>query len=385
MSRGPIYVEAWEAACALGADGDAIADALFAAAPPPVADRETLIDGRSVPVGRASFALPDLLGATRTNRLLAHVHGRFADAVAEARDRVGPRRFGVIVGTSTSGIGEAGAALKAKLTDGRWPDGFAMRNQQLGDTARFAAELSGAEGPCYTISTACTSGARALASAARLIEAGLCDAVLCGGVDSVCALTLNGFSALDSISDAPCNPMSRNRRGINIGEGGGLFVLSRQPSAFRLAGWGESSDSHHISAPDPTGQGAERALRRALASAGVGAEDVGFVHLHGTATRLNDQMEAGVVHRLFGPATPSSSTKPLTGHTLGAAGALQAAFCLMAMERGRLPPHLWDGERDPDLPDIRLVAPGEQESVSLTISASYAFGGNNAALALATA
>jgi 3-oxoacyl-[acyl-carrier-protein] synthase-1 len=384
MRGRDITIETYEAACALGDRAGSVSAALFDDAPLLVHDHETLIDGRSVPVGRVPFSLDGYPGRTRTNRLLAHLYAGIADAVMDLRETVGPKRLAVVIGTSTTGIGEGGKSLAAKLEDDCWPEDFSLQDQELGDTAAFAAALSGAQGPCYTISTACTSGARAMASGARLLLAGLCDAVLCGGVDSLCDLTLNGFAALDSISDAPCNPMSRNRKGINIGEGGALFLLSRRPGPHRIAGWGESSDSHHISAPDPSGQAPERAIRRALDMAGAAPEDVGFVHLHGTATRLNDRMEAGVVHRLFGADAPSSSTKPLTGHTLGAAGALQAAFCLMAMESGRLPPHLWDHERDPELPTIRLVAPGEREKAALTLSASYAFGGNNAALALAT-
>jgi 3-oxoacyl-[acyl-carrier-protein] synthase-1 len=224
-----------------------------------------------------------------------------------------------------------------------------------------------------------------MAAAARLIRADLCDAVLCGGADSLCDLTLNGFGALDSLSQRVCNPMSVNRNGLNIGEGAGLFLLTREPAAYRLAGWGESVDGHHMSAPDPEGRGAEAAMREALRKAETSADAVDFVHLHGTATPLNDKMEAGVVARVYGLETPCASTKPLTGHTLGAAGAVQAALCLLAMEQGQLPPHLWDGARDPELPPIRLAAAGERAPLRRVLSASYAFGGNNAALLLASA
>ena len=152
-----------------------------------------------------------------------------------------------------------------------------------------------------------------------------------------------------------------------------------------MAAWGESSDAHHISAPDPTGAGAETAARKALAMAGLDARDIGYVHLHGTGTGLNDRMEAGAVNRVFGSDTPCSSTKPMTGHTLGAAGALQVAFCLMSAADGRLPPHLWDGEHDPELAPVRLVQPGDNARTGrYSLSASYAFGGNNAALILAS-
>jgi 3-oxoacyl-[acyl-carrier-protein] synthase-1 len=213
----------------------------------------------------------------------------------------------------------------------------------------------------------------------------LCDAVLCGGVDSLCDLTLNGFAALDALSDAPCNPMSVNRNGLNLGEGGALFLLTRDDGPFRLAGWGESVDGHHMSAPDPHGKGADTAMRTALAMAQTTSDSIDFAHLHGTATKLNDLMEAAVVDRVFGLETPCASTKPLTGHTLGAAGAVQLALCMLAMESAQLPPHLWDGERDPDLAPIRLAKPGEEARLKRILSASYAFGGNNSALVLAAA
>lgn len=376
-----IFINAYSIACALGGDCETVAAGLFAPQPRVVSANARLSDGRDVPVGRME-SISGPMYETRTNRIIAHCFAAIEDAVARMRERFGPQRIGVVIGTSTSGIGEGGDAIRTKLEAGAFPPGFSLAPQQLGDSARFAAQLSRAEGPFYVVSTACTSGARAMAAGARLIRSGLCDAVLCGGVDSLCDLTLNGFAALDALSNEPCNPMSANRDGLNIGEGGALFVLSAAPGPHRLAGYGESADGHHMSAPDPEGGGAERAIRRALAMARSEARDVGFVHLHGTATRLNDQMEAGVVHRVFGEDTPCASTKPLTGHTLGAAGAVQAALCLLAMERGQLPPHLWDGVRDPALPAIRLAEVGERASLSRIVSASYAFGGNNAALVL---
>ncbi|MDO9126986.1 MAG: beta-ketoacyl synthase N-terminal-like domain-containing protein, partial [Parvibaculum sp.] len=234
------------------------------------------------------------------------------------------------------------------------------------------------------VSTACTSGGKAMVSAARLLQAGLCDAVVTGGVDTLCGLTLNGFSVLDSISAMRCNPFSVNRDGINIGDGGALFLLTRREAGIRIAGWGESSDAHHLSAPDPEGGGAELAIEQALAHAGIEAGDIAYLNLHGTATRLNDAMEAQVTHRIFGSDLPCSSTKALTGHMLGAAGSCEAAFVAMALARGEVPPHLWDGEADPDLPPLHLADRiGERAGGRYMMSCSYAFGGNNLALILA--
>jgi 3-oxoacyl-[acyl-carrier-protein] synthase-1 len=220
-------------------------------------------------------------------------------------------------------------------------------------------------------------------------------------VDSLTRFTVAGFSALEAVSVEPCLPFSENRKGINIGEAAALFLVSREkpqgaltPTApIRLAGWGESSDGYHISAPDPSGAGAERAIAAALTRARISAETIGYVNLHGTATRQNDAMESRVMSKLF-PDVPMSSTKPLTGHTLGAAGALEAALCWLALtENGtngtgekniRLPPHLWDNIPDPADPPLNLIAPGVLSLAPLThaLSTSFAFGGSNAALVL---
>ncbi|WP_420471504.1 beta-ketoacyl-ACP synthase [Brevundimonas sp. FT23042] len=385
----PIHIADYSVACALGPDRDAVASALFAAAPARVSGEATLTTGRVVPVGRLTFDPEGPAGETRTNRILAHCLAPLRNAIEAAKARFGADRIGVVIGTSTSGIGEAGEAVKIRLATDRWPEGFSIQPQQLGDSAAFTAALAGVQGPYFSVSTACTSGGRALASAARLIQSGLCDMVICGGADSLCELTLNGFSALGSLSGVVCAPMSANRDGLNLGEGGALFLLTREPGPCRLAGWGGSVDGHHMSAPDPSGRGAEAAMRAALAMAGLddeaGRAAVDFIHLHGTATPLNDRMEAQVVARVFGLDTPAASTKALTGHTLGAAGAIQAALCLLAMETGRLPPHIWDGERDPELPAIRLSQPGETAALKTILSASYAFGGNNVALVLTAA
>jgi 3-oxoacyl-[acyl-carrier-protein] synthase I len=377
-----VFIQTFSVTCALGDDAETVAGELFAASPPPLRSIAALSDGRTTPVGRVT-QLGGPESETRTNRIIAHCYAPLAGAVAAARAQYGADRVGVVIGTSVSGIGEGGDAVRARLSGQPWPEHFTLERQQLGDSARFLAQIAGAEGPTYVVSTACTSGARAMVSAARLIQAGLCDVVISGGADALCALTLNGFSALEAISAQQNNPMSVNRDGLNLGEGAALFVLSREEGPFRLAGWGESADGHHMSAPDPEGAGAEVAMRAALAKGGLKPRNVDFVHLHGTATPLNDAMEAGVVARLLGLETPCASTKPLTGHTLGAAGAVQAALCLLAMQRGQLPPHLWDGARDPALPHIRLAAPGERAPLKHILSASYAFGGNNAALLLA--
>jgi 3-oxoacyl-[acyl-carrier-protein] synthase I len=379
---GGVFINDFTVRCALGRGKDAVGIALASADVQPRLTRATLIDGRETLTARLAD-LPEADGAgSRANDLVGSLVADLGDAIAAAKARYGAGRVAFVLGGSNSGIEEGTRDLKAKLAAGAWPDRFRYDRQEMIAPCAFGAAAAGVGGPAYAISTACTSGAKALATGARMIEAGLADAVVCGGADALCDLTLNGFAALESLAQDVCNPFSANRCGITIGEGGALFVLSREPGPWRLEGFGESSDAHHASAPDPTGAGAEIAVSRALAGATIAAGGIGFVHAHGTATRLNDQMEAGLIHRLFGDNTPCASTKPLTGHTLGAAGAVQAALCLLAMERDVLPPLLWDGERDPELPAVRFSTPGESAKVERMLSLSFAFGGSNMALVL---
>ncbi len=222
----------------------------------------------------------------------------------------------------------------------------------------------------------------------------MCDAVICGGVDSLCRLTLNGFSALEAVAAERCQPFSVNRHGINIGEGAALFLMTREvlsgaATPITLLGGGASSDAHHISAPQPEGLGAQAAMTKALAAAGISADQVDYLNLHGTATSHNDAMESQAVQAIFPDGVPCSSSKPMVGHCLGAAGALEAAFCWLTLSaynpQQLLPPHLWDGQADPALPALNLLAPGTQLSNNRPrrlMSNSFAFGGNNISLLL---
>lgn len=320
----------------------------------------------------------------RNNRLFLTALEQIRPACDAAVARYGSGRVGIVLGTSTSGIASGEVAVAYKARHGVFPADFHYEQQEIGTLAPAAARVLGVEGPAYTISTACTSGAKALAAARNLLRLGVCDAVIAGGVDTLCRLTVSGFGALESITEAHTNPMSRHRDGINIGEAAALFLLSREPATVALRGAGESSDAHHISAPDPSGRGAETAIRAALADAGISAGDIGYVNMHATGTQKNDEMESRVMARVFGDVS-MSGTKPMTGHALGAAGALETAFCWMALTGdGRLPPHVWDGEVDPTLPRLHLVAVGETASVPprWAINNNFAFGGNNVSLVL---
>ena len=389
----PVYLNALGIVCALGASKDAVATALFASdAPRGVVCSERYTPGCSLALGEVRNALPVITDLpipmrSRNNALLRLAHAQIRDEVTQAVARFGAERVAIIIGTSTSGIGEAEQAMPAWQRTGQWPEAFHYGQQEIGAPSRFVAQESGARGPAWTLSTACSSSAKALASAARLLQAGIVDAVIAGGADSLCAFTIGGFSALESVSVERCNPFSLNRHGINIGEGAALFLLSREPGQVRLAGWGESADAHHISAPEPQGAGAMTAIQQALARAGVDAARVDYVNLHGTATVQNDAMESRAIAATLGTKVAVSSTKPLTGHTLGAAGAIEAGLCWLALANNpqqALPPHWWDGAADPALPVLNFVPPGHCSPAPLryALSTSFAFGGSNAALLL---
>ena len=386
-----LYLNDCALLCALGDERGTIARRLLDGVEGGLTVSDACSPGRPLPLGRVDAALPavdhlPLVLRSRNNQLAMAALAQIRPAVDAAIARYGAHRVGVVVGTSTSGVAATEAALAARLHTGALPDGFHYGQQEMGSPAALLARELALGGPAYVHSSACSSSAKALASAARLIRMGLCDAVVTGGVDTLCGFTVAGFSALESVSAARCNPLSAARNGINLGEGAALFLMSREPAAVALCGWGESSDGHHMSAPDPAGVGAGLAMREALRRAGIQPSDVDYINLHGTATVQNDAMESHAVADLFGPGVAVSSTKPFTGHKLGAAGAVEAAFCWLATQddnpAGKLPPHLWDGAQDPALPALNVVRPGTRLGRPLrwALSNSFAFGGSNATL-----
>jgi len=388
-----LYLNECALLCALGDDLATIRERLLVNAESGLAVSDACSPGRMLPLGRVDAPLPSLDHLplplrSRNNALalaaLAQIRTRVEDAVA----RYGAHRVAVILGTSTSGVGETESAIAAHVETGTLPEDFHYGQQEMASSAELLARELGIEGPAYVHSSACSSSAKALASAARLIRMDLVDAVLTGGVDTLCAFTVAGFSALESVSDTRCHPLGEGRKGINIGEGAALFLMSREPASVALCGWGESSDGHHISAPDPEGGGARIAMIQALQRAGIAAGDIDYINLHGTATPQNDAMESRAVAALFGTDVAVSSTKPFTGHTLGAAGAIEAAFCWLAMQDnnpdGLLPPHLWNGARDAALPALKVAEQGMRlgRPIRYALSNSFAFGGSNASLVL---
>ena len=395
MSRAPCRLAALGQVSALGrANGD-VAARLFAGDTSRLTLDAEIVPERSLWLGRVNDALPEIPKslarfACRNNQLALAALESIRAEVAAAVERYGAERVGVVVGTSTSGVGDAEAAIAHRERTGVLAHEFFYDQLEFGGLARFVAEAIGARGPAYTLSTACSSGARALASARSLVAMGACDAVVSGAADSLCGLTTNGFAGLGALSAGVTNPCSANRDGLTLGEAAALFLVTGEPGGIQLLGVGDSSEAHHMSAPDPEGRGAETAMRDALADAGLAPDDVAYLNLHGTGTPQNDVMEAAAVGRVLGSDVPTSSTKPLVGHTLGAAGALEAAFCWLVLAERRggelvLPPHVWDGARDPALAPIRLVEKGESARSggrAVVMTNSFGFGGNNCTLVL---
>jgi len=373
---------------ALGAGREEVARGLFAGDTSGMVLEDGWLPAGAARVGRARGELPGIPDAlaersSRCNRLALAALAQIGAEVESALSRHGRRRVGVVIGTSATGIAEGEAAVAARARSGSLPAGYRYAQQELGAPAAFLARHLGVSGPAYSVSTACTSSAKAFVSARQLLEHGACGAVLVGGADALCRLTICGFTALESTTPELSQPMSRNRRGINIGEGAALFVLSGEATGVELLGAGESSDAHHISAPHPEGLGAEAAMRAALRDADLDAAAVDYLNLHATATPKNDEVESRAVARVFPAGVAASGTKPLTGHTLGAAGAIELAFCALALRDGRLPPHVWDGEPDAALPRLDLVGPARRfarSSARVCMSNSFAFGGSNACL-----
>jgi 3-oxoacyl-[acyl-carrier-protein] synthase-1 len=379
--------------CALGAGKPAVAEALFAGEPGELRVEAGWAPGISLPLGAVRMPLPPVppsLAASRdnrANRLLLAAALEIEDDIRAVIERHGASRIGVVIGTSTTGIEKTTAGIGHLREAGTWPADYRYADQELGAPAEFLAEWLGLSGPCYGISTACTSGARALMSAQRMLQMDVCDAVLCGGVDTLARLPVNGFLALEALDFARCEPFSRQRRGINVGEAAALFVMTRADGPVQLLGSGASSDAYHISSPDPQGLGAQAAMRAALEHARIDADQIDYINLHGTATEHNDRMESHAVAAVFPSGVACSSSKSMTGHTLGAAGALEAAFCWLTLADAarRLPPHVWDGAIDPDLAPLRFTRIGDTlppEGVRRLMSNSFAFGGNNACLIL---
>jgi 3-oxoacyl-[acyl-carrier-protein] synthase-1 len=307
----------------------------------------------------------------------------FLEAVEAARRRYGSDRVALVLGTSTSSIGATEEAYTRLTPDGQFPED--LRYQAVHtphSTGEFLQRVLGLSNVGVTVATACSSSAKAYAQGARLIELGIADAAVVGGVDSLCGSVLFGFNSLALVSPEPCRPFDAQRAGISIGEAAAFALLEREGKGPRLAGYGESSDAHHMSTPHPSGRGARIAMEDALRRGGLEPAAIDYVNLHGTASLKNDEIEAQAIADLFPERTHASSTKGWTGHTLGAAGALEAVITLLSLESGLMPGNLNTRELDPACgPQVRLA--NANGRVRHALSNSFGFGGSNCVLLFA--
>ena len=329
----------------------------------------------------------------RNNRLLqlALEQDGFGDAVRAAALRYGRDRIGVFIGTSTSGIYQTELAYRRRDAEtGALPSDFIYaKTHNTFSAASFAQAYFDLQGPVTAVSSACSSSAKVFASAARMIAAGVIDAALVGGVDSLCLTTLYGFNSLGLTSSEPCRPYAAGRSGISIGEAAALALLepagdTLPEGAVLLTGVGESSDAYHMSSPHPDGLGARIAMEKALAAAGLASSEIGYINLHGTATPSNDAAEGKAVSALFGSGTPCSSTKGATGHTLGAAGGLEAVICALALRHGLMPAGVNTTALDPELP-LDYLLQNRAQPLRHALSNSFGFGGTNCSLVFSRA
>jgi 3-oxoacyl-[acyl-carrier-protein] synthase-1 len=327
----------------------------------------------------APFAAYDCANARLAWHALAQ--DGFAKAVDSARSRLGAARIGVFLGTTTSGIRSTEQAYTQLDAAGARPASFHYATcHNMDASTEFVRLALGLAGPALTVSTACSSSAKVFGVAERYLRAGWIDAAVVGGVDTLCLTTLYGFSALQLVSEDVCRPYAAARRGLSIGEAAGFALLEAGADApLELRGYGETSDAHHMSTPHPEGDGARRAMEAALASAGLGADEIDYVNLHGTASPANDLAEGRAVHGLFGTRVACSSTKGFTGHTLGAAGITEALITLLALRDGFIPGSPTTRTVDPET-RCRIQLAGEARKLSFAMSNSFGFGGNNCSL-----
>jgi len=343
------------------------------------------VDAEKLPASLADYDCRN----NRLTRMGLETDG-FAERVREAVARYGKARVGVFLGTSTAGILQTELAYRRRdPVTGALPDDFIYRTTHNSfSLAEFTRAYFGLEGMAMAISTACSSSAKVFAAAARQIELGMLDAAVVGGVDTLCLTTLYGFASLQLTSPQPCRPYDAARDGISIGEGAGFALLERAagaaPGSVLLLGAGESSDAYHMSSPHPEGLGAKLAMEAALHSAGLTADDIDYINLHGTSTPANDAAEGKAVAALFGDRVPCSSTKGATGHTLGAAGAVEAVICALTLTDGLLPGSPGTTVPDPAIP-VQYLRHSREARVRRVLTNSFGFGGSNCSLVLGVA
>lgn len=369
--------------CALGNNKQQVLSALISGKKQFLSlDNDLPLEGSQY-VGRAQLPDSDDVReiSTNNNKLAYIAYQQIAETITPLVKQYGQHRLAVVIGTSTASIYEGELARKQLAENGKFPQDFQYQVQEMSAPATYIAELANAKGPVYGISTACSSSGKALVSAKTLLENDLADVVIAGGVDSLTQLTINGFKSLESISREICQPFQQERDGINIGEAAALFVMTKDADGIQLLGAGETSDAYHISAPSPDGAGAATAMAHAIEDAKMSAEQIDYVNLHGTGTVKNDEMEALAMSSVCGEQVYCSSTKHLTGHTLGAAGALELGLCWLLLSddniNKQIPANCRGGDIDEKMPPIKLSQGEKLTKLQYCLSNSFAFGGNN--------
>lgn len=391
MNLRDVVVVDYEASCAAGVGLQAIRHALSTRTsgltPNDFAhsDLNTWI-GQIDALNNYSWAATEQHWQSRNNALidLALRQGTLLDSLKRLQEKYGRARIGIVMGSSTSSIDRTELAYRHLDDAGKLRPEY-IQEDVLNPHAPglYLAHRLGLDGPNMTINTACSSSAKVFATVARWLQAGFVDAVLVGGADTLCLSVLQGFHSLQLVSQQPCRPFDAQRDGINLGEGAGFALLTLasddEHSSIRLSGYGESSDAHHMSHPHPEGAGARLAIEQALERAALKPEDIGYINLHGTASRANDHIEGNLVGKMFPPQTFASSTKGWTGHTLGAAGILEAIFAIETLSTGLVPGNLNLQQLDPDI-SMSISAPNTHATLQHVMTNSFGFGGNNACL-----
>jgi len=385
MNAKPLNIADFGIACSLGTSKDAVWQALLSCDVSGITQKK--IYGKEYNIALINDKQLNI------NHISELALESIVPTIEKAVSKFGKKRVAVLCGTCYKGSNEVVKALEMHKKNGKFPDNYEFEMQQTDYPAKFIAKKFGLEGIAISHSTACASSISAIISARNLLESGFCDAVIAGGTDIISDSIMLGFSALEAISPKPCNPFSKNRSGITLGEGAAFFLLTLNEELccdIKITGCGESSDAEHITAPRADGEGAKNAMKAALANAGLKPEDIDYMNLHGTGTMLNDAMESIAVSSIFPSTLPVSSTKSLTGHTLGAAGALELSFCCLALSCKNtekfLPPHLWDNVFDPELPQLNFVSKGTKSNrLKRCISNSFAFGGYNSSIIVESA
>ncbi|MCA9610056.1 MAG: beta-ketoacyl-ACP synthase [Myxococcales bacterium] len=381
----PLPITAWSAVNALGRSTGEVLAALDAGrsglGPSPLPTTMETVVG-AVPGELAPLPAEHAPYDTRLSRIGWLAFAEVREALDAAVARWGGHRIAIVLGTSTGGLEQTEQAFEHWLRQGALPAAYDYEHQHnFAALGELFAKVAGVTGPSYVVSTACSSSGKVAASAARLIRAGLADAVLVGGIDSLTRMTIQGFHSLGILSGQACRPFGAERDGINIGEGAALLLVEREASdpGALLLGVGESADAYRMSSPEPTGRGAREAMERALARAGLGVDDLDHINAHGTATKLNDAAESLAIAALFDRRVPVSSTKGYTGHLLGGAGGTEMVFAIHAIRTGRLPATLGATPLDPEV-TIDVVTEPREQRVRTVLSNSFAFGGSNVAV-----